>query len=81
MGSAQNPATELASEAESWLTLVARNSQYVAGATLGEVRLRLVDLGLHGDRALPPVNAAVDGTGDVDLELPPLTAEETEDSS
>lgn len=38
MGSAQNPLAELASEAESWFTLVARNSQDVARATLGELR-------------------------------------------
>lgn len=58
-------------------TLIARNGQYVTGSALGEVRLREVDLGLHDDRALPPVHAALDGTGDVDLQLPLLAAEET----
>lgn len=64
-----------------WPTLVARDSQDVARTTLGEVRPRLVDLGLHDNRALPPIHAALDGTGDVDLQLPLLTAERTEDTS
>lgn len=61
-------------------TSVARDSQDVAGATLGEVRPGLVDPGLHDDRALPPVHAALDGAGDADLQPPLLTAEETEDT-
>lgn len=58
-----------------WRGSVAGNGQDVTGAALGEVRLRLVDLGLHDDRALPPVHAALDGTRDVDLQLPLLAAE------
>lgn len=61
--------------------LVARDSQDVARAALGEVGPCLVDPGLHDDRALPPVHAALDGAGDADLQLPLLTAEETEDAS
>lgn len=59
--------------------LIARDSQYVTGSALGEVRLREVDLGLHDDRALPPVHAALDGTGDVDLQLPLLAAKTIKD--
>lgn len=58
-----------------WPSLVARNGQDVTRAALGEVGLRLVDLGLHDDRALPAIHAALDGTGDVDLQLPLLTAQ------
>lgn len=55
--------------------LVSRNSQDVTGSALSEVWLRLVDLGLDDDRALPPVHAALDGTCDVHLQLPLLTLE------
>lgn len=58
--------------------LVAGNHQDVTGAALGEIRLRLVDPGLHDDRALPPIHAALDGAGDLDLQLPPLAAERKE---
>lgn len=61
-----------------WPSLVARNGQDVTRAALGEVWLRLVDLGLHNDGALPPVHAALDGTRDVDLQLPLLAAERQE---
>lgn len=60
-----------------WPSLVARHGQDVAGAALGKVGLRLVVLGLHNDCALPAVHAALDGTGDADLELPLLAARET----
>lgn len=62
-----------------WPPLVAGHGQDVARAALGEVRLRLVDLGLHDDRALLAVHAALDGAGDVHLQLPLLTAEEEEE--
>lgn len=56
-------------------TLVARNSQDVPRPALGEVRLRLVDLGLNDDRALSAIHAALDGTRNVHLQLPLLTVE------
>lgn len=82
----QNPPRERASKSSRHLGpsrlrrtgLVARNDQDVTGAALGEVRLRLVDPGLHHNCALPPVHAALDGAGDVDLQLPPLAAERKE---
>ena len=61
-----------------WPVLVARNGQDVTGPALGEVGLRLVDLGLDDDRALPPAHAALDRAGDVHLQLPLLTAQRKE---
>lgn len=61
-----------------WPVLVARNSQDVTRSALGEVWLRLVDLGLDDDRALPPAHAALDRARDVHLQLPLLTAERNE---
>lgn len=55
--------------------LVSRHCQDITGAALGEVWLRLVDLGLHNDSALPAIHTALDGTGDIHLQLPLLTAE------
>lgn len=54
--------------------LVSRNSQDVTRSALGEVWLWLVDLGLDNDRALPAIHAALDGTCDIHLQLPLLTA-------
>lgn len=58
-----------------WLILVARNSQDVTRSALGEVWVWLVDLGLDNNRALSPTHAALDGTRDVHLQLPLLTAD------
>lgn len=60
-----------------WRLLVARHGQDVPRAALGEIWLRLVDLGLHDDGALPAVQAALDGRGHADQELPLLAAPET----
>lgn len=54
--------------------LIPRYAEDEAGAMLGEIRSGLVNLGLHGDGAFPPVQAALDRVGDADLQSAFLTA-------
>lgn len=53
--------------------LVAWHCKYVAWSVLGEVRLWLVDLGLHHDGTLSTIHTALNGACSIHLELPLLT--------
>lgn len=61
-------------EAPSSGTLIPRHAEDETGTMLGEIRLGLVNLGLHGDGAFPPVQAALDRVGDADLQSAFLAA-------
>lgn len=66
----------------SWLDdgrLVAWHFKYVAWPTLGEVRLWLVDLGLHHDGTLSTIHTALNGAYNIHLELSLLTREKKKD--
>lgn len=62
----------------SWLDdsaccLVAWHFKYVAWSALGEVRLWLVDLGLHHDSTFSTIHTALNGAYNIHLKLPLLT--------
>lgn len=54
--------------------LIPRHTEDEACPVLGEVWLRLVDPGFHGDGAFPTMHAALDRVGDAHLQATFLTA-------
>lgn len=69
----QTPRFPLPGGAATGSASVPGHTEDEARAVLGEVGLRLVELRLHGNGALLPMQAALHRVGDVDLKVALLT--------